>query len=92
MSVYSYAGVSRRNGKMKVRYANSSARVKTLIATDHTEIDIIQLREEMTKSEAVAYLLKIDFDNGNTEIRTVLEAEATRLGVENSVVTEDEIA
>jgi hypothetical protein len=29
----------------------------------------------MTKEEAVAYLLSIDFDNGNTAVRAALEAE-----------------
>jgi flagellar biosynthesis GTPase FlhF len=75
MSTFSHAGVSRLNGTFKVRYANSADRVKVLIKGGHTDIDLIELKFPMTKEEAVAYLLSIDFDNGNAEVRACLEAE-----------------
>lgn len=75
MSTFSHAGVSRLNGTFKVRYANSSDRVKVLIKGGHTDIDLVELKFPMTKEEAVAYLLSIDFDNGNAEVRACLEAE-----------------
>jgi hypothetical protein len=75
MSTFSHAGVSRLNGTFKVRYANSADRVKVLIKGGHTDIDLVELKFPMTKEEAVAYLLSIDFDNGNAEVRACLEAE-----------------
>lgn len=78
MSTFSHAGISRREGELKVRYANSADRVKVLIKGGHTDIDIVELKFPMTKEEAVAYLLSIDFDNGNAEVRACLEEENSK--------------
>jgi len=75
MSTFSHAGVSRLNGEFKVRFANDQMRVKVLAKNGHKDIDIVELKHPMTKEEAVAYLLSIDFDNGNSEVRAALEAE-----------------
>lgn len=75
MSTFAYAGVSTLNGKMKVRFANDQMRVKVLAKNGHTDIDIVQLKNPMSKEDAVAYLLSIDFDNGNAAVRAALEAE-----------------
>ena len=75
MSTFSHAGVSRLDGKFKVRFCNDALRQKVLIKNGHTDIDIVELKHAMTKEEAVAYLLSIDFDNGNTAVRAALEAE-----------------
>ena len=75
MSTFAYAGVSTLNGKMKVRFANDQMRVKVLAKNGHTDIDIVQLKTPMSKEDAVAYLLSIDFDNGNADVRAALEAE-----------------
>lgn len=72
---FTHAGVSRLNGEMKVRFANDALRTKVLIKNGHKDIDIIELKHAMSKEEAVAYLLSIDFDNGNAEVRAALEAE-----------------
>ena len=72
MSKFNFAGVSRRNGEFKVRFANDQMRVKVLAKTGSSDIDLIELREPMTKEEAVAYLISIDF--------------ATRDGVTNQEV------
>ena len=75
MSQFSHAGVSKLDGKFKVRFCNDSLRTKVLIKNGHTDIDIIELKHPMTKEDAVAYMLSIDFDNGNKEVRAALEAE-----------------
>lgn len=72
---FTHAGVSKLNGEFKVRFANDSLRVKVLAKNGHKDIDIIELKHAMTKEDAVAYLLSIDFDNGNKEVRAALEAE-----------------
>lgn len=72
---FTHAGVSKLDGKFKVRYCNDSLRTKVLIKNGHTDIDIVELKHPMTKEEVVSYLLSIDFDNGNKEVRAALEAE-----------------
>lgn len=72
--VFTYAGVSKLNGKFKVRFANDATRVKVLEKNGHKDIDIVQLKQPMNKVNAIAYLLSIDFDNGNKEVRAALEA------------------
>jgi hypothetical protein len=74
MSSFSHAGVSKLNGEFKVRFANDSLRVKVLAKNGHKDIDIVELKTPMTKEDAVAYLLSINFDNGNKEVRAALEA------------------
>ena len=75
---FTHAGVSKLDGKFKVRFCNDALRQKVLIKNGHTSIDIIELKHAMTKEDAVAYLLSIDFDNGNKEVRAALEAEQTK--------------
>ena len=86
MSKYSHAGVSSLNGEFKVRFCNDALRTKVLQKNGHKSIDIVELREPMTKEDAVAYLLKIDFDNGNKAVRAALEAAADKRGVTTPVV------
>jgi cell envelope opacity-associated protein A len=80
-NTYSHAGVSKLNGEFKVRFANDGLRVKVLQKNGHKDIDIVELKHPMTKEDAVAYLLKIDFDNGNKAVRAALEAAADKRGV-----------
>ena len=70
---FSHAGVSKLNGEFKVRFCNDALRQKVLIKNGHTGIDIVELKNPMTKVEIVGYLLSIDFDNGNKEVRAALE-------------------
>jgi hypothetical protein len=81
MSLYSHAGVSRQNGDMKVRFANDALRVKVLAKNGHKDIDIVELREPMTKEAAVAYLFTINFANGNKDVQAAMEAAADKRGV-----------
>jgi len=76
MSVFSHAGVSKLDGQFKVRFANDVMRQKVLIKNGHTDIDIVELKNPMTKEDAVAFLLSIDFDNGNKAVRAALEEAA----------------
>jgi hypothetical protein len=72
---FTHAGVSKLDGEFKVRFANDSLRTKVLIKNGHTDIDIIELKHAMTKEDAIAFLISIDFDNGNKAVRAALEAE-----------------
>ncbi len=78
---YSHAGVSKLNGEFKVRFCNDALRVKVLAKNGHKDIDIVELKNPMSKEDIVAYLLKINFDNGNKAVRAALEAAADKRGV-----------
>lgn len=81
MSSYSHAGVSRSKGTFKVRFANDALRVKVLAKNGHKDIDIVELKNPMSKADAVAYLISINFANGNKEVQAALEAAADKRGV-----------
>ena len=80
-NTYSHAGVSKLNGEFKVRFANDALRVKVLAKNGHKDIDIVELKHPMSKEDAVAYLMKIDFANGNKAVQAALEAAADKRGV-----------
>ena len=69
------------DGVLKVRYANSWDRVKVLKKCGHTDIDMVELKYPGTKEDAIEFLLRIDFANGNIRVRDVIEAEAIKRGV-----------
>jgi hypothetical protein len=81
MSVFTHAGVSELNGEFKVRFCNDALRVKVLAKNGHKNIDIIELKVPSTKEDAVAFLLSIDFANGNRSVQAALEAAADKRGV-----------
>lgn len=81
MSVFTHAGVSELNGEFKVRFCNDALRVKVLAKNGHKNIDIVELKTPMTKEDAVAFLLSIDFANGNKSVQAALEAAADKRGV-----------
>jgi hypothetical protein len=72
---FTHAGVSTLDGVTKARFCNDALRQKVLIKNGHTKIDIVELMSPMTKEEAVAALLKANFDQGNKVVRAALEAE-----------------
>ena len=54
---FTVAGTSTHNGTSKARFANDlTTRVKTLTKGGHTNIQLIELPNPMTKAEAVAFL------------------------------------
>lgn len=78
MSTFKVAGVSKLNGEFKMRFANDMTRVKVLAKNGHKDIDLIELKEPMTKEAAVDFLLSINFDNGNAEVRAAIEVEKAK--------------
>ena len=80
MKNFTHAGVSRRyNGPFKARFATDMSRVKTLTKTGHSDIDLIELPREMSKLEAVTYLIALPFHPKNDEIQAALiEAKTKR--------------
>ena len=71
-----FAGVSRVNGVLKFRGAQSVARMNQLRKLGDTDVEMRFLEKEMTKSEAAKQLLAMNFDNGRAEITALLVAIA----------------
>lgn len=84
MSTFKVAGVSRYKGEFKVRFANDMTRVKVLAKNGHSDIDLLELKEPMTKEAAVAFLLSIDFATRdgvtNQDVQNALLAEVDKRG------------
>lgn len=54
---FSVIGVSTLNGKTKVRFANDFAgRIKNLVKNGHTNVELFELPEAMTKEAGLAYV------------------------------------
>ena len=75
---FAVAGTSNLHGTIKARFAKDMMRIKVLDAGGHTEVNLIELPEAMTKVEAAVYLLDTDFDKGNAAVRAALQAEIDR--------------
>ena len=70
--MFTVAGTSNLNGTVKFRFANDlKSRVKVLERNGHTEINLIELPEAMTKESAIAYLESLeapaDVEQGEVE-------------------------
>lgn len=79
MSLFKVAGTSTLpKGGTKVRFANDMTRVKVLVKGGHENIDLIELPNAMTKEDIVAYLIKINFADGNAEKQAAINAEAVK--------------
>jgi hypothetical protein len=71
--LFKVAGVSAVKGQFKVRFANDMARVKVLIKTDHTDIELRELPKAMSKGEIAAFLKTTDLME-RAEYREAIEA------------------
>jgi hypothetical protein len=65
---FAVAGVSTLNGKTKIRFANDAMRVKILAKNGHTDVDLVELPREMTKTEIASYLVEIGFGAGKPAV------------------------
>jgi hypothetical protein len=81
--LFTVAGTSTLpEGGTKVRFANDMTRVKVLVKGGHTNIDLIELPNAMSKEDIVAYLIKIDFANGDADKAQAINAEASKRKVD----------
>lgn len=64
MSTFKVVGVSTLDGVTKVRFANDFVtRVKMLIKAGHTDIELIELDQPLSKGDAVSYLKSTELMN-----------------------------
>lgn len=78
---FKVAGVSTVKGSYKVRFANDMSRVKVLIKTGHTDIELTELPQAMSKSEAVTFL-KTSTLMGKDVYRQAIEAADAKYNAE----------
>lgn len=71
--MFKVAGVSIRDGQMKVRWANDMTRIKVLVKTGHTDINLVDLPEAMDKGQAVTFLKTTDLYS-KPEYREAIDA------------------
>ena len=89
---FTFAGVSTRKGVTKARFSNRDSYVKALIKVGDTNIDLVNLPHAMSKVDAIAYLISINFDNGNTVVRAALEEGLSKRQDRQTVATDDTVA
>ena len=54
--LFTVTGYSTKDGKIKARFATDMTRIKTLIKTGHTDIQLYELAKPATKVEALEFL------------------------------------
>ena len=86
MKQFTYAGVSRLNGELKLRFTTSDARFLHLVKVGHTEVEMIKLTKPLDKDAAIKELIVRNFDNGRSEITRLLVGKARGARVKNTVV------
>ena len=86
MKLFTYAGVSRLNGELKLRFTTSDARFLHLVKVGHTEVEMIKLTKALDKDGATKELIVRNFDNGRTEITNLLIGKARDATVKKNTV------
>lgn len=69
---FAVAGVSTLDGKTKIRFANDVMRIKILAKNGHTDVNLVELPNEMTKAEIAQHLISIGFGKGNPAIEAAV--------------------
>lgn len=64
----------------KVRFANDVLRVKNLAKSDHTDIILVELPNEMTKMDAVLFIKGLDEFSGVSEQAAIADYLETNAG------------
>jgi hypothetical protein len=98
---FRYAGIARDPSKegvlqpYKVRFANSAQRIRLMQSSwGYRDVDLIELEHAMTKTEAVDYLIRINFAGKDSEAQQCLESaqqKRTKARVPKSVDTSEEL-
>lgn len=74
-------GVSKLDGEYKVRFANDIMRTKVLAKHGHTDIELVELSEAMTKYDGIRAIQSLaEFSNANAQsaIAEYLEEKAPK--------------
>ncbi|HET8688450.1 MAG TPA: hypothetical protein VFM18_17705 [Methanosarcina sp.] len=83
---FKVGGVSQTKGQYKVRFANDMTRVKILAKTD-SDINLMELPNEMTKPELVTFLKTTDLYSNPTYREAIDAADAKYNGTVSTKAT-----
>jgi hypothetical protein len=86
MKQFTYAGVSRLDGELKLRFANDEGRFLVLVKNGHTEVEMIKLTKPQDKDGAIKELISRNFDNGRSEITDLLVGKARGASIKKNTV------
>jgi hypothetical protein len=96
--LFSVAGVSTLAGERTFRFANTMDRVKGLLRSGHTDVELMELPGAMTKEEAVAFLATKGITAELKSVRKdsapvvkVTAAKTTRVVVKTKAPADDEL-
>ena len=90
---FTVAGTSNLNGVVKFRFANDlKGRIKVLERNGHTDIDLRELPEPMTKEAAIAFLEAEAAPTATELTADTLRTELAADGVDTSTMTEQFLA
>ena len=86
-SLFTVAGTSNRRGEVKVRFANDLvSRIKALHRAGHTDVNLVELPQPMTKLEALQYLQEQGITQGDAGYAVASKvAEKTKLAKKGEV-------
>lgn len=82
---FTRAGTSRLHGVVAYRFANDLQRERTLARTGHTEIEMLELGEPMTRAAAIEYLQSLGIV---AHVGSVRNPESGTVTVRRTVTTE----
>ena len=87
---FTVAGTSNLNGVVKFRFANDlKGRIKVLERNGHTDIDLRELPEPMTKEAAIAFL---EAETATELTADTLRTELAADGVDTSTMSDEFLA
>jgi hypothetical protein len=69
---FSVAGVSTLAGKTKMRFANDTMRIKILAKNGHSDVELVELDQPMTKGEIVQELRARGFGEGKPAVQAAM--------------------
>jgi hypothetical protein len=79
--MFSVTGISTLNGKTKVRFANDLvSRIKILVKDGHADINLIELKEPLSKLDCIKYLKTTDLYSQFSEAIDAAEEKYTEAG------------
>ena len=80
MKLFKVAGVSLKDGKWAVRYAQTLGRQNVLVRNGHDKVHLFKMDDAVSKEDCVDFLLNQKMNIGNKKAFEAVQAEARKLG------------
>ena len=80
MKLFKVAGVSLKDGKWAVRYAQTLSRQNVLLRDGHDHVHLFKMDDAVSKEDCVDFLLDKKYAIANKEAFEAVQKEARKLG------------